>query len=258
MEQRTCRYGQPAAAGRNVTIGVVRHLLLDLDDTLLDYSGGVEECWAASCQVGCADGVLDAQALGAAVAGSRRWFWDDATRHRRERVNMLGAWTKIVAHALETLGCPDPARAAAIAAEFARRRRSRMQLFPDAVSCLTTWRDAGLRLGLVTNGDAGQQRDKITNHALARFFDVIVIEGEFGAGKPDAAVYHHALSTLGAAPADTCMVGDHLDFDVAGSQALGMRGIWIDRPRAGLPPTCEVRPHHIIHSLTELTPLLLR
>ena len=231
----------------------MKYLLLDLDDTLLDYSGGVDECWSASCAVGCGDGAIDAAALIRAVLASRRWFWDDPGRHRRERVNMLGAWTKIVAHALERLGCPDPELAGRIATEFAARRRARMQLFPDALSCLASWRARGIRLGLVTNGDAGQQRDKIARHALASYFDVIVIEGEFGAGKPDAEVFAHALSALGAPAKDTCMVGDHLDFDVAGSQAMGMDGIWIDRLGSGLPHDCRVRPHRIIRSLTELT-----
>jgi putative hydrolase of the HAD superfamily len=227
-------------------------LLLDLDDTLLDYSGGVDECWSASCAFGCGSAGLDPAVLVAAVATSRRWFWDDASRHRRERVNMLGAWTKIVAHALESVGRPDPPLAELIAAEFARRRRARMTLFPDSLECLTAWRDAGLRLGLVTNGDASQQRDKIARHGLARFFDVIVIEGEFGAGKPDEAVYRHALGVLGAGPAETCMVGDHLEFDVEGAQRLGLQGIWIDRAGAGLPPRCAVRPDRIIRSLSEL------
>ena len=231
----------------------VKHLLLDLDDTLLDYSGGVDECWSASCATGCDDGTIEASALVREVLASRRWFWDDPGRHRRERVNMLGAWTKIVAHALESLGRPDPERAARIAAEFANRRRARMQLFPDALTCLASWRGRGIRMGLVTNGDASQQRDKIARHALAPYFDVIVIEGEFGAGKPDPEVYAHALSVLGAKANATCMVGDHLDFDVAGAQALGLKGIWIDRQASGLPPDCQVRPDRIIHSLTDLT-----
>ena len=232
-------------------------MLLDLDDTLLDYSGGVDDCWTAACTTGCENGARDVMnALVPAIVDSRRWFWDDPTRHRRERVNMLGAWTKIVEHALTTLGRPDPALAAAIAAEFARRRRERMQLFPDALTCLAAWRAGGVRLGMVTNGDASQQRDKIARHALAEYFDVIVIEGEFGAGKPDEAVYRHALATLGARAEDTCMVGDHLDFDVAGAQQLGMRGIWIDRAGAGLPAGCAVRPDRIIRTLSELEGLL--
>jgi putative hydrolase of the HAD superfamily len=234
----------------------VTFLLLDLDDTLLDYSGGVDECWTAACTTGCEKDGDIVSVLMPAIVESRRWFWDDPSRQRRERVNMLGAWTKIVDHALVTLGRPDPALAAVIAAEFARRRRERMQLFPDARACLAAWRANGVRLGLVTNGDASQQRDKITRHALAEYFGVIVIEGEFGAGKPDEAVYRHALDTLGARAAETCMVGDHLDFDVAGAQQLGMRGIWIDRAGAGLPAGCVVRPDRIIRTLAELEGLL--
>ena len=230
----------------------MKWLLLDLDDTLLDYSGGVDECWSAACAVGCADDAAHVDILVPAIAASRRTFWDDPARNRSERVNMLGAWTKIVERALEALGRPDGALASSIAAEFARRRRERMRLFPDALTCLAGWRAQGTRLGLVTNGDASQQRDKIARHALAGYFDVIVIEGEFGAGKPDEVVYRHALDTLGARPEDTSMVGDHLDFDVAGAQRLGMQGIWIDRAGTGLPAGCIVRPDRIIRTLAEL------
>jgi putative hydrolase of the HAD superfamily len=231
----------------------VKYVLIDLDDTILDYSGGVDDCWAAACASGCAgDDPHEPTRLMQAVVASRRAFWDDPIVHRRERVNMLGAWTKIVEGALVSLGRPDRERAARIAQEFARRRRERMRLFPEALGCLTSWREAGTRLGLVTNGDASQQRDKIERHRLAGFFDVIVIEGEFGAGKPDAVVYRHALDVLGADAGETCMIGDHLEFDVAGAQRLGMRGIWVDRSGAGLPSGSGVRPDAVIRSLEEV------
>jgi putative hydrolase of the HAD superfamily len=50
------------------------------------------------------------------------------------------------------------------------------------------------------------------------------------------------------------MVGDHIEFDVGAPQRLGLRGIWVDRPGAGLGPDSPVRPHRIIRSLRELTP----
>jgi putative hydrolase of the HAD superfamily len=235
-----------------VTITHVKHLLLDLDDTLLDYSGGVDDCWSAACALGCADGALEATTLIHHVAASRRSFWDDPEQNRRERVNMLAAWTKIVARALEALGRPDPALAVTVATDFARRRREWMKLYPESLDCLGAWRAKGIGLGLVTNGDASQQRDKIARHALERYFDVIVIEGEFGCGKPDEAVYRHALDHLGARATDTWMVGDNLDFDVAGAQAVGIRGIWLDRASSGLPPNTPVRPDQIITSLSDL------
>ena len=165
---------------------------------------------------------------------------------------MVRAWQRIAGQALASLGVSCDGLDAAMAREYAARRRAVMRLFPDARETLEGLRARSVPLGLVTNGDAGQQRDKIERFDLAPFFEVIVIEGEFGAGKPDETVYRHALDHLGVAPADTSMVGDHLEFDVAGPQRLGVRGIWLDRPGAGLADS-PVRPHRVIRSLRELT-----
>ena len=82
---------------------------------------------------------------------------------------------------------------------------------------------------MVTNGDARLQRDKIACHDLQRFFGVVVIEGEFGCGKPDQRVFRHALEALGVPARGAWMVGDRLDWDVEGAQKVGLGGIWIDR-----------------------------
>jgi putative hydrolase of the HAD superfamily len=231
----------------------VKALLFDLDDTLLDYSGGAERSWTEACGACCTLEGLDAAVLVATIAETRRWFWDDPARHRRERVNMLGAWQHIVEFALERLGRPAPELAAAVARDYAARRRAAMRLFPDSLACLTELRRRGIPLALVTNGDATQQRDKIERHDLARFFDAILVEGEFGVGKPDEAVYRHVLKALGMTPDEALMVGDHLEWDVGAPQRLGLTGVWMDRGGVGLPHGSAVQPHRIIRSLDELT-----
>jgi putative hydrolase of the HAD superfamily len=229
----------------------VRALLLDLDDTLLDYSSGVDAHWEAAV-VACAPTGVDRTRLLSALGETRRWFWEDPERHRRERVNMLAAWQHIVEFALQRLGVEADGLAPAIARDFAARRRDAMRLFPDTVESLEAFRRRGVPLALVTNGDAAQQRDKIERHGLARFFDVILIEGEFGLGKPEASVYRHVLGALGAPPDDAWMAGDHLEFDVDAPQRLGLYGVWIDREGHGLPAGSSVRPHRIVRSLREL------
>jgi len=231
----------------------MRALLLDLDDTLLDYSGSVARCWEEACRALAAPAGVDPDALAGAIADVGPWFWSDPERHRRERVNMLLAWERIAAHALARLGVAPDGLAAAVARDFAARRREAMRLFPDARESLERLRHRGVPLALVTNGDARHQRDKLERHDLARYFDAIVIEGEFGAGKPDEIVYRHALARLGAAPADAWMVGDHLEFDVEAPQRFGLRGVWVDRAGRGLPADSAVRPDRIIRSLGELT-----
>src|SRR5262245_8787012 len=153
---------------------------------------------------------------------------------------MLGAWEHVVEFALDCLGQGAPGLAQAIARDYARRRREAMRLFPESLDCLSELRRRSVPLALVTNGDALQQRDKIERHGLARYFDTIVIEREFGVGKRYAAVYRQALRTLGASPTEAWMVGDHLEWDVDAPQRLGLMGVWIDRGGRGLPPDSAV------------------
>ena len=110
-------------------------------------------------------------------------------------------------------------------------------------------------MALVTNGDAKGQREKLARFGLAPYFDCIVIEGEFGSGKPDPRVFLHALDQLRVEPAQAWMVGDNLLSDIGGAQAAGIHGIWVDRLGNGVPETSPVRPDRIIGELAELKDL---
>ncbi|MGH7367469.1 MAG: HAD family hydrolase [Candidatus Rokuibacteriota bacterium] len=230
----------------------LKALLIDLDDTLLDYSGGVDECWHHACAALAGPAGIDPAGLVTAIVEARRWFWSDPGRHRTERADMLRAWTRITAQALGALGRADEALAAGIARDFAERRWERMTLFPGVSSALEALRARGVPLGMVTNGDATHQRRKIAQHDLERFFDVIVVEGEMGVGKPEEVVYRYALSKLRVKPEDAWMVGDNLEWDVLAPQRLGLRGIWVDGPGQGLPKSCSMAPHRIIRAFAEL------
>ena len=105
----------------------MKAVLLDLDDTLLDYSGGAEQCWAQACAAGAS--ALDQTLLLAELGTVRRWFWSDPERHRRERIDMMRAWTTIVAHALERCGAADPGRGGPGAAGLDPRRGGRKKRF---------------------------------------------------------------------------------------------------------------------------------
>jgi putative hydrolase of the HAD superfamily len=230
----------------------MRAALFDLDDTLLDYSGGAEECWHQCAAAAAASAGLDLGGLVEALAEARRWLWSDPERHRRERTDMLGAWRKIAERALAGRCGGIAALAAAMAEDYAARRRSAWRLFPETLEVLRGLRERQTRLALVTNGDVRHQRDKIERHGLAGFFDAILIEGEQGVGKPEPIVYRRALQALRAGPADAAMIGDHLEWDVAAPQRLGLRGIWIDRDGRGLPAGSPAVPDRIIRDLREL------
>ncbi len=235
-------------------------ILFDLDDTLLADTVNATVCWRAACER-CAPraGGLTAAALLDAIEATRQWYWSDPERHRAGRLDLNRSREEVVRLALRSLGVDDPSLAADIAQANADLRDERMHLFPGALHTLKALRRRGLPMALLTNGHASLQRRKIERFGLAPYFDCIVVESEFGAGKPDPRVFQHALDRLGAAPAEACMVGDNLEWDVAGPQRLGVAGVWVDPTGAGLPPGSPARPDRIIHTVSELVaPLRLR
>lgn len=228
-------------------------ILFDLDDTILDDSGCVERSWTDACAECCA--ALGPEVTTRVRAGIREageWFWGDPVRHRIGRLEMKAARRQVAALGLERAGHADDALADAIAGAYARYRDARIALLPGAVDTIRWFRTRGYSLALLTNGSRRMQRVKIERFELEPLFDVILVEGELGFGKPDPRIYELALSRLGRSPADAWMVGDNLEWDVAAPQALGIYGIWVDALGKGLPPGSMIRPDRVVRSIIEL------
>jgi len=229
-------------------------LLIDLDDTVIDYGGSTVPSWRAVCEWAAIQAPeVKVDALYAAIDRVRGWYWSDPERHRQGRADLRAASRRIVQQALDELGCDRAGLAQVIAERYRDLRDESVHLFPGAVDTLEQLRARGLRLGLVTNGTGVDQRAKIERFDLARHFDHILIEGEFGCGKPDPRVYGAAMDALSARPEGTWFVGDNLEWDVAAPQRLGLWGIWVDPAGAGLPAGTTVQPDCIIQSLAEIT-----
>ena len=228
-------------------------LLLDLDDTILDFESGADSCWTVVAERFAPrfNGFVDSDFL-ESIDRVRTWFWADPERHRTGRLDLGGAREGIVARALSALGMEDPTLAGEIRRTYEELRLEGIRPFPRAVEALTELRDRGVPMALLTNGDAAGQRHKIERFELAPYFRCIVIEGEFGVGKPDERVYRHALEQLGSEPARAWMVGDNLEWEIAAPQKLGIFSIWMDAAGKGLPPDSAVRPDRVIRSLWEL------
>jgi putative hydrolase of the HAD superfamily len=140
----------------------------------------------------------------------------------------------------------------ALADRFTDYRDEQMHIFPDAHATIDALRMHGVRLALITNGDGEGQRAKIARFDLGRRFDHIQIEGEHGFGKPEPRAYRHALATLGVVAAQTWMVGDNLEWEVAAPQRLGIHAIWYDAHGVGLPEGRSIRPDRVVRKLSEL------
>jgi len=237
----------------DVADGLPQAILLDLDDTILADTVNAECCWRTVCRRFAVEvpGLTPGRLL-AEIERVRDWYWSDPDRHRRGRLDLERSRQEVVALALQALGAETPDLARHIAQDFSALRDEALRPFPGAIDTVRRLRNRGVRLALVTNGSGAAQRVKIDRFGLVPLFDCIVIEGEFGVGKPDERVYLHACRQLGVAPAEAWMIGDRLDWDVAAPQRLGILTVWVDNAVHGLPPSSPVRPDRIIRSLPEL------
>lgn len=139
-----------------------------------------------------------------------------------------------------------------------------LQPFPDAAETLRWLKEAGYRLGCVTNRALGGEPflQEMEEHGLRHFFDAWAVSCDLGYEKPHPAIFRCALEALDVAPEEAVMVGDSLAADVAGAQRLGMTAVW-KRPLqpaaadSALAGGEEVRPDYVIDRLAELRSLPL-
>jgi putative hydrolase of the HAD superfamily len=163
-----------------------------------------------------------------------RW----APVYRRE------AWSR----ALALQGPVDRAFPETLARLYVSERRERHQAFDDARPALDMLR-VRYALGLVTNGVAYVQREKLVATGLDGYFQAVVVSSDLGAAKPDPAIFRRALSDLDVGLSEAAMVGDNLSRDAKGSAAVGMTAFWLNRRRR---PASDTDGVHEINDLLSL------
>lgn len=228
-------------------------LLVDLDDTILLYDAGAPQAWQQVCER-FAPRIpgLEAEPLRAAIAETSDWYWSDPERNRSGRLNLPATRREIVSIAFESLNVSASELVGELADAYDETRIKLIAPSHGAIGALRDLKARGVKLALITNGASQPQRAKIQRFNLAPLFESILVEGEFGAGKPEPRVYLHSLDQLGASPSEAWMVGDNLEFDVEAPQKLGIKGIWVDWQAGGLPVGGGVKPDRIVNRISEL------
>ncbi|MFN0094426.1 MAG: HAD family hydrolase [Dehalococcoidia bacterium] len=228
-----------------------RSIFLDMDDTLLNTSGGVEASWSLACGEFAPALGIDAATLRERIRREAAEFWRDEAKVGHWRLDLVGARVHVIGLALEALGL-DVLAARPLGDRYGEEIMARHVLFDDAIETLEWLRGRGYRLGLLTNGPREMQTHKVARFDLERHFDVVVIEGVFGKGKPERAVFEHALSVTGARPEEAWHIGDNLYADIGGAQNAGIHAVWIHRDRLEMGDEPHAIPDRVIGHLTDL------
>jgi putative hydrolase of the HAD superfamily len=232
---------------------VTRALLVDLDDTLVVEEAAAVASFAATARAAAERHTIDAAALAIDARARARELWRAGPTYPfcqrigissweglwcryegdGDELRALRAWApefrrEAWRRALADHGIEDDALASELGERFGAERRARCETFADAAPALDALRESHA-IVLVTNGASCLQREKLAASGLADRLDAIVVSGDLGRGKPDPAIFAHALRAAGAEPRDAVMVGDSLAKDVDGALAAGLRAVWLNR-----------------------------
>ena len=256
-----------------------RTVLFDLDDTLMFEGRTNVESFQAVCHNAQQRCGVDAERLQQAISheseqlwragpmfefcdglGIASWegLWGEFTNDEPS-LAAVSPWIESFrleswARALTACGLNDAAVAAELAEEFRCDRRLRHQPFDGAHELLTALKQQ-YRLGMITNGVSDIQWTKIKSLDFADYFDVILISGELGFGKPQARIFELALDKLQTSPDDTVMIGNSRARDIQGAHNAAIRAILINSADPE-PANANITPDAEISHLRELPPLL--
>src|SRR5271168_2505779 len=97
-----------------------------------------------------------------------------------------------------------------------------MNLNPAMLSWLPRIKQAGFRLGILSNMPAGVLRYMLPRFPWLQQFDHLTWSCEVGLVKPDPAIYLHTVKKLKVAPERALFI-DNLEKNTAGAEAVGLQ-----------------------------------
>ena len=102
-------------------------------------------------------------------------------------------------------------------------------VMPGAFDGLRRLANAGISIGVVTNGSTSTQTRKLENSGLIEMIDTYMISESFGARKPEPSIFRAVCGRLRVDPMRCWLVGDHPEYDVLGAHGVGLKTVWLER-----------------------------
>jgi len=139
--------------------------------------------------------------------------------------------------------------------EYLKLYEKHWRLLDNAYDLLKGLKDAGYKVGMVTNGEYNQQIRKLGSQNVLNFFDSVVASSEYEFYKPSKEIFDVALEELDISCDEALFVGDSMRSDICGASGAGMDTVYTLREH-NAHYTIDCQPTHTVRSLYEMAAIL--
>ena len=224
---------------------MIEFLLLDLDDTILDFHKAERIALSKTFRdfgLEPTNEVLDL------YHEINKWHWEQLELGLMTRdqvlVNRFGALFEKVGMTVYPAAC---------AKSYESNLGIGHYFLPGAEEAVKRLKEH-YRLFLVSNGTATVQHSRLTSAGLYPYFEQVFISQEIGYNKPDKAYFDRCFARIpGFDRKKALMVGDSLTSDIKGGINAGLKTVWVNPAHK---PCGDIRPDYEIEGLCPLESLL--
>lgn len=224
---------------------MLQTILLDVDNTLLDFHAGARDCMRA--------GLAE---LGLPFRGEmfdtfttlNNGLWREIEQGTRTREELYRDRWSIIFAALG-IAADGPAFEAGF------RERLAQSAVPVAGAMeLVRYLADKYTLCIASNGPRQQQADRLRRAGMLPYMRHLFVTEQIGHQKPSAAFFDACFAALGQPPRESVMIiGDSLTADIGGGRAYGIRTCWYNHDR--LDPPADAADYTVT-SLAEIIEIL--
>lgn len=225
---------------------MIKAVLLDLDDTILDFHRAESAALARTLSE---SGIEPSSETIALYSGINRRLWQMLEVGEIDRKSLLSRRFEILFERLGQAGNP---------AETQKKYENYLSMghyfMPHAEELLETLHGQ-YALYLVSNGNARVQEGRLASAGIAKYFKEMFISEHIGWDKPSPVFFDRCFARMeGIERSASIIVGDSLSSDIRGGLNAGIHTCWYNP--GGAPAGQGICPEFEIRSLLEIPALL--
>lgn len=225
---------------------MIRFLLLDLDDTVLDFHKSEQLAIEKTLRE---FGMEPTEAVCALYSRINQEHWERLERKEITRPQVLVGRFAVLMETLQVDG-----DAAACSRRYMENLSQETHFLPGAYEALEAL-SKSYALYAVSNGNLRVQEGRLAKANISHFFREIFISEALGADKPSPEFFRIVFDRIpDFDPRKAMIVGDSLTSDILGGINAGIATCWINPKHKAHP--AEICPDHQIEALSQLAALL--